>query len=231
MSVIAELRGSRHKPYAGVQMEGPIAAWYARITRNRHDRAATAQAIAQRLPAGSAILEVAPGPGYLAIELARQGDFRVAGLDISRSFVRMAADNARRAGVAIDFRHGDVAAMPFAAETFDFIVCQAAFKNFPDPVGALDEMHRVLRPGGAVLIFDMRKDAPADAIEAEIRGMHLSPLSAWLTRLTFRFGLLRAALPRERLEAVVGQSRFGYGEIVAEGIGFELKLAKPATSS
>src|SRR5690348_10627433 len=102
MSVIAELQSKRHKPYAGVQMEGPIAAWYARITRDRQDRPATAQSIAERLPAGSTILEVAPGPGYLAIELARRGDFRIAGLDISRSFVRIATDNARRAGVAID---------------------------------------------------------------------------------------------------------------------------------
>lgn len=61
--------------------------------------------------------------------------------------------------------------------------------------------------------------------------MHLSPLSAWLTRLTFRFGLLRAAYSGQRLLAVVAQSRFGYGELVADGIGFELKLARSATSS
>jgi ubiquinone/menaquinone biosynthesis C-methylase UbiE len=34
--------------------------------------------------------------------------------------------------------------MPFAAATFDFALCVAAFKNFPDPVAALDELHRVL---------------------------------------------------------------------------------------
>jgi ubiquinone/menaquinone biosynthesis C-methylase UbiE len=214
------------KPYGGVQMEGPLARWYAHITRHRPDHRARAQAIAAQLPAGAAVLEVAPGPGYLALELARLGDVRVAGLDISRTFVRIASDNARRAGVAIDFRHGDVAHMPFADESFDYLVCVAAFKNFPEPVAALDEMYRVLRPGGRASIFDLRKDAPPAAIDQEVRNMHLAPPNAWLTRLTFRFGLLRAAYTRDGLEAVVARSRFGHGQIVPDGVGFELRLAR-----
>jgi ubiquinone/menaquinone biosynthesis C-methylase UbiE len=208
-------------------MEGPIATWYARITRDRKDRPVTARAIAERLPAGSAILEVAPGPGYLSVELARLGrGFKISGLDISHSFVRMARENAANAGVQIDVRHGDVAQMPFASESFDFVVCQAAFKNFPDPVAALDEIHRVLRPGGQLSIYDLRKDAPRAAIDEEIRGMHLSAVSAFFTRLVFRYGLLRAAYPRPKLESVVARSRFGHGELLPEGIGFELRLVK-----
>lgn len=216
----------RRKPYLGMQMEGPLARWYARSTRDRSDRHATAQAIAAQLGPGGALLEVAPGPGYLAIEVARLGAYRISGLDISHSFVRIATDNARRAGVAIDFRHGDVARMPFATDSFDCLVCQAAFKNFPDPVTALDEMHRVLRPGGRGSIFDLRKDAPQEGIEQEIRAMHLSAPSAFMTKWIFRLGLLRTAYTRDALEAVVARSRFGYGEIVTSGIGFELKLVK-----
>jgi ubiquinone/menaquinone biosynthesis C-methylase UbiE len=106
------------------------------------------------------------------------------------------------------------------------VVCQAAFKNFPDPVAALDEIHRVLRPGGRASIIDLRKDAPHDAIDQEVRDMHMSALSAFFTRWIFRLGLLRAAYTREALEAVVARSRFGYGEIVPDGIGFVLKLVK-----
>jgi ubiquinone/menaquinone biosynthesis C-methylase UbiE len=162
----------------------------------------------------------------MAVELAQLGAYRITGLDISRSLVRIAAANARRAGVTIDFRHGDVAHMPFSAESFDFVACTAAFKNFPDPVAALDEIQRVLRPGGHASIFDMRKDAPRDALDQEVREMHLSPPSAFLTTWIFRLGLLRAAYTREALEAVVGRSRFGRGEIVQDGIGFELRLVK-----
>ena len=99
--------------------------------------------------------------------------------------------------MTIDFRHGDVANMPFAAELFDFVVCQAAFKNFPDPVAALDEIHRVLRSGGRASIFDLRKDAPREAIDREIRDMHLSALSTLITKWIFRYGLLRAAYTRD----------------------------------
>src|SRR5438132_6283962 len=163
----------RRKPYAGMQMEGPIARWYARNTRDRRDHRTDAEAIAAQLRSGSAVLEVAPGPGYTAIELARLGDFAITGLDISQSFVRIATDNANRAGVHIDFRRGDVTRMPFSDVSFDFAFCKAAFKNFPDPVAALNEIHRVLRPGGRVSIFDLRKDAPREDIEREIQGMHV----------------------------------------------------------
>ena len=230
MSIASSLAEMRHKPYGGVQMEGPIARWYARITRDRGDYPITARAIAAQLPDGGDVLEVAPGPGYMAIELARLGTkYHITGLDISRSFVRIATDNARRAGVHIDFQHGDVARMPFASNSFDFVVCQAAFKNFPQPVAALNEIRRVLRPGGRASIYDLRKDAPANAIDEEIRGMRLSPLNALFTRWTFRFGLLREAYTHDRLQAVVACSHFGTGEVRIDGIGFELRLGKSAS--
>src|SRR5262245_14531482 len=95
------------KGYRGLAMEGIIARWYARNTATR-DHRATAELVAARAKSGGRILEVAPGPGYLAIELAKLG-FRVSGLDISRSFVEIANDNARRAGVHIAFHHGNAA--------------------------------------------------------------------------------------------------------------------------
>jgi ubiquinone/menaquinone biosynthesis C-methylase UbiE len=172
------------------------------------------------------VLEVAPGPGYMAIELARLGGYRVTGLDISRTFVDIATQNARRAGVAVDFRRGDVASMPFANDSFAFVVCQAAFKNFPDPVAALNEMHRVLRPAGQALILDLRKDASPQDIEQEIRGMHISAFNAWLTKWIFRVGLLRTAYTRPALEAVVAQSSSVKSDLQQAGIGFELRLTK-----
>src|SRR5919197_2162721 len=94
---------TRRKPYKGLAMEGPIARWYAKNTgRDTRGYRKTAGALAERLAPGSAVLEVAPGPGYLAIELARLGAYQITGLDISHSFVRIATENARRAGVAID---------------------------------------------------------------------------------------------------------------------------------
>ena len=113
--------------------------------------------------------------------MARLGAYHITGLDISRCFVRIAADNACAAGVTIDFQRGDVAHMPFESESFDFVVCVAVFKNFPDPVAALDEIHRVLRPGARASIFDLRKDARCDAIDREVLGrILLGPLAGRL---------------------------------------------------
>jgi len=216
------------KPYRGLAMEGVIATWYARNTRkDTRGYRACAQAVAAQLPDGGSVLEVAPGPGYLAIEIARLGNYRVSGLDISRSFVRIAADNARQAGVAIDFQWGDAAYMPFPDASFDFVVCRAAFKNFSDPVGALDEFHRVLRPGGRASIFDLRKDATLDDIDAEVDGMGLSWLNRFLTRWTFRLMLLKTAYTRDALDQLVAASRFDDYDVLRDGIGFDLRLTKP----
>src|ERR1700681_3959785 len=158
------------------EMEGMVARWYAGLRGSERQIEVyrnQASQLTEGLPAGAKVLEVAPGPGYLAIEMARLGHAHVTGLDISRTFVQIATDNARRAGVSVDFRQGDAALMPFEAESFDLIVCQAAFKNFMHPASAVDEMHRVLRRGGTAVIHDMSSDASHADIEDEVRKMEL----------------------------------------------------------
>lgn len=205
-------------------MEGLIASWYARNTaRDVRRFDAAARAVAQRVPPGGQVLEVAPGPGYLAIQIAKSGR-RVTALDISRSFVALTRDNAARAGVDVDVRHGNASDMPFADASFDFVVCMAAFKNFTDPIGALNEIHRVLNPGGQASIFDLRKEATLEDIDAEIREMQLSALNSMLTRFIFRHTLLRSAYTREDLERLAGASRFTNWAIAPDGVGFDLRL-------
>lgn len=145
------------KGYKGLGMNGVIAAWYAKNTRkNMEDYRRVAKKAAQSLYTEASVLEVAPGPGYLSLELAKLGNYKVTGLDISETFVEIARKHAKEAGVEIDFRLGDAAAMPFPDETFDLIICRSAFKNFSQPIRALDEMHRVLKPGGKAVILDLR---------------------------------------------------------------------------
>ncbi len=181
------------KAYKGLPMEGAIARWYTRNTGRDVNRfTETARLVAARVRPGGHVLEVAPGPGYLAIEMAKRG-YAVTALDISKSFVRITRENAAREGVSVDVRHGNAAAMPLPDASFDFVVCMAAFKNFTDPMGAINEMYRVLKAGGQASIFDLRKDASLRDIYEEVHNMHLSAWNAWLTRFIFRHGLLRAA--------------------------------------
>jgi ubiquinone/menaquinone biosynthesis C-methylase UbiE len=212
------------KPYKGCGMEGIVAAWYARQTaRDGEEIRQTTRRIAA-LNSGSRVLEVAPGPGYLAIELARLSGALVTGLDISRSFVGIARENASKAGVRVDFEHGDAADLPFADTQFDFIVCRAAFKNFARPLVALNEMHRVLKPGGNALIVDLRKDFSPRAVKdyARRHGLFAGPF----IRLTFNTVLKKRAYTKDSITELVAQSQFGQGEVRVDPIGFELWLHK-----
>jgi ubiquinone/menaquinone biosynthesis C-methylase UbiE len=214
------------KPYKGIGMEGLIATWYAKNTGKAiAEYRSLANRIADGLRPGDSVLEVAPGPGYLAIELARLGCYRLAGLDISRTFIRMGRENAARAGVKVFLQEGDAAAMPFAGDTFDFIVCRAAFKNFGDPVGALQEMNRVLRPGGRALVIDMRKDASDKSIKDEVAKMQLSRIDALLTRTTLS-ALRKRAYSKLEFERVAQATPFGRCDIREEPLGFEVTLTK-----
>jgi ubiquinone/menaquinone biosynthesis C-methylase UbiE len=213
------------KPYKGRGMEGLVASWYARATaRDADEFARTAHRIAAHLNPGSHVLEIAPGPGYLAIELAKVTGGRITGLDVSRSFVRIASENARKAGVRVDFEQGDAADLPFPDSQFDFIVCRAAFKNFTRPLVALNEMHRVLRDGGAALVIDLRKDFSRRALNEYVRGR--GRFDAAIMKLIFNTMLKRRAYTKESIAGLVAQSQFGQGDIRLDPIGFELWLRK-----
>lgn len=220
------------KGWKGQGMEGGIARWYTRTRqKDMEDFRRQARNVAKRLTGGCRVLEVAPGPGFFAVELAKLGDFRVTGLDISRTFVEIAAENARKANVKANFQLGNASAMPFADGSFDFIYCSAAFKNFSEPVKALDEMYRVLRSGGEAVIGDLRKDASLTEIDTYVNQSGRSRFDALVTRLTFRLLLMKRAYTREGFVRMAQQSRFGSCLITVVPIGFEVQLVKPACES
>jgi ubiquinone/menaquinone biosynthesis C-methylase UbiE len=212
----------------GPEMEGPIARWYARVRGSQSQLEAyrkQASQLTAALQDGGKVLEVAPGPGYLSIEMARLRRFHVTALDISRTFVQIGSENARRAGVSVDFRNGDVANMPFEAESFDLIVCQAAFKNFTLPRTALAEMHRVLRTRGTAVIQDMSRDATHADIKSEVAGMNLGRVSSFMTTATLERLRNRAYSPLQ-FELLVAESPFETCDITTAGIGLEVRLEK-----
>jgi ubiquinone/menaquinone biosynthesis C-methylase UbiE len=215
------------KGYKGIAMEGVIATWYARITWSRiGEQRALAERISASVPQGGRVLEVAPGPGYLSIELAKLGTCEGAGLDISRTFVEIERRNAMEAGVKVDFRHGDATTMPFDHDTFDFAVCVAAFKNFTQPRRVIEELHSVLKRGGTALIVDLRRDVSREGIDAEVDRMKLNPVNAFLTRRAFRGMLLKSAYTQAEIEELVAQTSFTACRIKCDNIGMEIELTK-----
>jgi ubiquinone/menaquinone biosynthesis C-methylase UbiE len=208
-------------------MEGPVARWYEKNTRKDGEAfRKLADRLKATLPDGGDVLEVAPGPGFLAIEMARDGKFRVTGLDISKTFVELARKNAAEANVRAEFRQGNASEMPFAANSFDLLACRAAFKNFSQPEKALSEMHRVLRPGGTGVIIDLRRDVPMREIKRYFDNVGLTFWNRLATLLTFRFMLLKRAYTKQEMEQMLAGIGFRKTEVRANDIGMEAWFEK-----
>jgi ubiquinone/menaquinone biosynthesis C-methylase UbiE len=221
------MTAATQKAYIGMGMEGSIARWYEKTTRKDiaefHKLAARLAAL---LPAGGDVLEVAPGPGFLSVALAQAANLRVTALEIGKTFVEIARRNAAEAGVAANIVQGNAAAMPFADSSFDLLVCRAAFKNFAEPSKALEEMRRVLRPGGRALIVDLRRDVSMRDIDRYVDSLHVGLFSRWFTSFTFRFMLLRRAYTVEAMRQLVAGVGFANSRIDINDIGMGVWLDK-----
>ena len=131
---------------------------------------------------GSRVLEASFGTGYLLTRYA--GRFQTCGIDYNVELTQIAARNLQKAEINADLQVASVEALPYKAETFDTLVNTMAFTGYPDAHQALAELHRVLRPGGKLLLVDI--NYPSDR----------NRLGMWLTRAWQAGGdLIRAMSP------------------------------------
>jgi ubiquinone/menaquinone biosynthesis C-methylase UbiE len=214
------------KAHKGIGMEGSLARWYDKITRrDMPEFVGLAARITAVVPASAAVLEVAPGPGFLSIELAKHG-LTVWAVDVSKTFVEIARRNAALAGVTARFDFGDAAALPLADASVDFVVCRAAFKNFSQPVKVLAEMRRVLRPGGTALLMDLRRNVALAAVKHYVDGLDVGWLNRWFMMLVFRNILIKRAYPVEEVGRMAIEAGWGEPRIETIPLGFEAWMKK-----
>jgi hypothetical protein len=141
------------------------------------------------------------------------------------TFVGIAAENVRRAGLRIEFEqrrrrraaiHGPV--------------CRAAFKNFVRPLQVLDEMHRVLkhrarlRPS-SICAWNLRRE-PSTTTSGG-RGI----VSGTMIKLTFHTMLKKRAYTKDTVSGLVAQSQFRQGEVRSDPIGFRAVVAEMICAS
>ena len=209
------------------RMEGMTAKWYAANTAQMmSEYVELAERVSAQLPPGASVLEVAPGPGYFSIELARRGAYIVTGIDLSQSFVKMASRRAAEAGVKVDFRQGSASNLTIQDDSYDFVLCRAAFKNFAEPVRALREMYRVLNPGGRALIIDLRGDATTQAINREVDRLSLSGLNRILTKLVFKTVLIKRAYSKSEFEQLLREANISNAAVDELGVILEVTMVK-----
>lgn len=197
--------------FGDLGINGAAAQWYDENSRNHRteEMRECAREIASHIHDGNSVLEIAPGPGYLSIELAKLGRYEIAGLDISEDFVEVARRNAKQAGVQIDFRKGNISSIPFPDDSFDFIVCTAAFKNFKEPLKALCEMYRALKPSATAMIVDMNRSSSNRDLEALTQGV--KGFDALFLKLSFKYFLRKGAYTKAEMVDIASKTQFkGY---------------------
>jgi ubiquinone/menaquinone biosynthesis C-methylase UbiE len=116
------------------------------------------------------VLDVATGGGHTALAFAGVAR-RVVAYDLTEPILAAARAHARaRGAAAIEFVAGDAGALPFRDESFDVVTCRTAAHHFSDVVAAIRQIHRVLRPGGSLLLQDIlgHDDADASAFILEV---------------------------------------------------------------
>ena len=143
------------------------------------------------------LLDVACGPGVVTAALAPEAS-SVAAFDATEEMLEKAKARCAKAGVGnVAFRSGDAESLPFEDAEFDGVVTRLAIHHFANPQRALDEIFRVLRPGGAAVIVDVVSSEDPDqsklhnAIErlrdpSHVRMLPASQLDAGISRAGFR---------------------------------------------
>ena len=213
------------RKFKDVGITGSFTRWYDKNTRENRmaEMREYVREAVSFLSDGARVLEIAPGPGYFSIELAKSGNYTVTGMDISADFVKICRANAQREKARVEFVEGNVSAMPFADNSFDFIFCSAAFKNFKDPAQALREMCRVLAPGGVVLIIDMKRDISKKALEDEAVKISGNKMERIFLKFMFK-NLAQSAYTRKEIEQLIPAASFERFEIKEAGLGLYIYL-------
>jgi ubiquinone/menaquinone biosynthesis C-methylase UbiE len=212
------------KKFQDLAIEGPKAEYYNQLTREHRVEETKRQTkeVSSYLHAGDSVLEVASGAGYLSIELAKGDRYIVTGMDISKDLVKIAKRNAEESKAKVNFLQGSVSKMPFGDNEFAFIICVLAFKNFKEPVQALQEMFRVLKPGGTVLIMDLDNQATLKKTKAFAESMGLKGFQAYIAGAIQR----SASYSKTELEAFIAETKFKHSRIETTDMGFSIYLSK-----
>ncbi len=114
-------------------------------------------AYAAKLDSAKHVLDVGSGIGGTSRCLAKEFGCRVTGIDLTEEYCQVAAMLAARTGLTqlVDYRQGDATSLPFDDQTYDVVWTEHVAMNIPDKAKLYKEMHRVLKPGGTLAIYDV----------------------------------------------------------------------------
>lgn len=174
-------------------------------------------------PAGARGLEIGPGPGYLGLEWLKKTDgTSLVGLEISPAMIRVARKNAgeyRLPGRAV-YQEGNALRMPFPDESFDIAFSNGSMHEWEDASIVFREVLRVLRPGGHMVVTDLRRD-----LSPEIFGFMRASCQGPEVRAGFETSV-RAAYRKEEIEVLLASLSFSSVQVFAHPYGLVVTAVK-----
>ena len=153
---------------------------------------------------GERVLDLACGTGLVARLAAPQvgSTGQVTGLDFNAGMLAVARSRSPPSGAAITWVEGSAVAMDLSDASFDVILCQQGLQFFPDKLAALREMHRVLVPGGRVLLSVWKSAGPYNIAVGEALERHVGAEAASKYRAS------RIVPDAEALRRMLAEARF-----------------------
>jgi ubiquinone/menaquinone biosynthesis C-methylase UbiE len=204
------LRMPREPDREGTQ-EGDASAAYDRMGRSpvfAFGRYLVLRPLAGYHPKG-AVFDVGCGPGYLAAAIARKfGGLDVVGLDISTEMISIARrDWPAQSHRNLGFITGDVVSFPVREATVDTVVSSLSLHHWTEAEAAIKEIFRVLKPGGRLLLFDLRRDSPRFVYYAFLLGQVLFTPAA-IRRTNGAVGSLWSSYTTAEMKALLSKAPF-----------------------
>ncbi len=188
--------------------------------RSRERHMAVADKIRKYATEGE-LLDIGCGSARMLITLAYElPGMRFTGTDISQEMIEIARENILEAG--LEDRISLVVASAEALQTFpaagfDVVQCHGAFSGWLEPLKTLDEVRRILRPGGILYIRDWNRAAPESELVPYFEAA--SPEQARRVRMAYE-----SSYTFEEFKALLGRSPFELVEFGAEGLWLEAIL-------
>ena len=163
------------------------------------------------------LADIGCGPGRLTALIAqRHPHLHVVGIDSAAEMIRTASTNASSLHLSdrVEFREGDVGSLRIPDGTFDFAVTTLSLHHWSDPSRGLAEVHRVLKTGGQLLLFDLRRD-PRRFFYWLLRFAQGIVVPAALRRINEPLGSLLSSYSLAELQGLLARS--GFKESSIEG--------------
>ena len=157
------------------------------------------------LQAGETVLDLGSGGGIDCFLAARQvgPSGRVIGVDMTDEMIRLARENARKSGLKnVEFRQGEIESLPVEDGTVDAVISNCVINLSPDKGRVFREIHRVLKPGGRMMVSDI-------VLDGELSAAVKDSVAAYT-------GCIGGAMKRRDYLDAMAKAGFAQAEIVAE---------------